>query len=84
MTLEEELRFTAQTLGDAKRTIICEPGRKDEVCRAVDRMSLAGLLSVRASEACPPGKLLVIDDQAIQASTNQSFQRAAKNIRLRP
>lgn len=82
MTLEEELRFAAQTLGDAQRTIICEPHRESEVSAAVELMGLTAILTVRTSEACPSGKLLVLDEQAMQASMNQMFQRAAKGIRM--
>ena len=84
MTPEEELALIAQEQGDAKRTLICEPERAEEVRAAVARMGRSHLYTVSASPACPAGKILILDDQALQASMNQTFLRAAKNIRLHP
>ncbi|NUS82766.1 MAG: hypothetical protein HOY75_08430 [Streptomyces sp.] len=81
MTPEEELRFMAQTLGDAERTIICEPQQEAQLRFLVDQMGMATLWTVRASLACPTGKILVLDEQAMQASFNQTLQRAAHNLR---
>lgn len=82
VTVEDEIRFYAQTLGDAERTILCEPDRVDDVRTAVEQMGVSHLLTVRASVSCPTGKLLVLDEQALQASMHQTFQRAAKSIRM--
>ncbi|MEI5032427.1 hypothetical protein RB201_04300 [Streptomyces sp. S1A(2023)] len=71
----EVARFFAQIIGDAKRTILCEPHRVDEIREAVDRADVAGTLTVQASAACPPGNLLVIDDQALEASFRQAASR---------
>ncbi|MEU8623292.1 hypothetical protein [Streptomyces sp. NPDC048669] len=75
MTLEEECRFFTQIIGDAKRTIICEQHRLDEIRKAVDRSDAAGILTVKTSPACPSGQLLVIDEQAAEASFNQVASR---------
>lgn len=84
MSPEEELALIAQEQGDAKRTLICKPERTDEVRTAVARMGRSHLYAVRASVACPHGKILVLDEQALQASMNQTFQRTAKNMRMHP
>lgn len=81
MTPDEMTRFFAQIIGDAKRTVLCEPHRVDEIRGAVDRMGAAGILTVKASKVCPEGKLLVIDEQALEASARQA---ASGPIRLRP
>lgn len=75
MTPEEEARFFAQIIGDAQRTILCEPHRVDEIRGAVDRMGAAGILTVKASQVCPEGKLLVLDEQAMEASLRQAASR---------
>ncbi|MFE5958909.1 hypothetical protein [Streptomyces rubiginosohelvolus] len=80
MTPDEMTRFFAQIIGDAKRTVLCEPHRVDEIRGAVDRMGAAGILTVKASRVCPEGKLLVIDEQAMEASYHQA---ASKPIRFR-
>ena len=84
MTPEEELALIAQEQGDAKRTLICEPERADEVRAAVAQTGRSHLYTVCASAACPPSKILILDEQALQASWNQTVQQAAKNIRMRP
>lgn len=84
MTVEEEIRFFAQTIGDAQRTLLCEPGRVDEIRAAVEAQGLGATITVRGSVGCPPGRLLLIDEPALQASMNQTMQRAARNIRMRP
>lgn len=75
MTLDEEVQFAAQIISDAKRTIICEPHRVDEIQEVVDRADVAGIVTVRGSRACPPGQVMVIDEQAMQADLNQAAQR---------
>ncbi|MFE9850312.1 hypothetical protein ACFYPN_16080 [Streptomyces sp. NPDC005576] len=80
MTPDEEVRFFAQIIGDARRTIICEPHLVDEIREVVDRAKMAGILTVKTSLACPPGQLVVIDEQAMEAEMNQA---ASQTIRLR-
>lgn len=75
MTPDEEARFFAQIIGDAKRTVLCEPHRVEEIRKAVDRMGMGGILTVKSSPVCPEGKLLVIDEQALEASARQAASR---------
>lgn len=51
----------------ARRTVICEPHREQEVRAAVDQLAAADIFTVRASVACPEGRLLLIDEAAIDA-----------------
>ncbi|MEV6854737.1 hypothetical protein AB0M89_13120 [Streptomyces microflavus] len=80
MTPEEEARFFVQIVGDAQRTVLCEPHRVAEIREAVERLDMAGILTVKTSQVCPEGKLLVIDVQALEASARQA---ASKPIRFR-
>ncbi|MEV7975414.1 hypothetical protein [Streptomyces sp. NPDC086519] len=73
--------FWAQIAGDAKRTILCEPHRVDEIQAAIDEHGYDHL-TLRASPYCPPGQLLVIDDAAVEASERQLIQRLRKGIRF--
>ena len=82
MNVEEEIRFWAQIQGDAQRTVICEPHRVDEIRAAVEARGYDAFLTVRASPGCPEGKLLVLDEAAMEASQRQLFQRAGRNIRF--
>ncbi|MGQ4733452.1 hypothetical protein ACUN3E_38060 [Streptomyces sp. Ju416(a)] len=75
MTPEEEFRFFAQIIGDAQRTVPCEPHRVAEIQEAVNRLGMAGIVTVKASQVCPEGKLLVIDEQALEASYRQTASR---------
>ncbi|MFM9616837.1 hypothetical protein ACKI14_02605 [Streptomyces turgidiscabies] len=73
--------FWKQAEGDAKRTVLCEPHRLDEIQTLIDERGYDHI-TVRASPFCPEGKLLVIDEAAMEASQRQLFQRAGKGIRL--
>ncbi|GAA0500786.1 hypothetical protein [Streptomyces olivaceiscleroticus] len=83
LTPEERLRFMAQVAGDAPRTIICEPHRVDQLRALVDQMGLSSIWTVLSSHACPAERILILDEQAMQASFNQDAQRAGRSIRLR-
>ncbi|MFP8944679.1 hypothetical protein ACLIYM_25050 [Streptomyces fenghuangensis] len=78
----DDIRFHAQIIGDAKRTIYCEPAVEEAVRAAVEEMDAGHLLTVVASPACPAGRLLVIDEQALEASYRATIQRSARGIRL--
>ncbi|MER6109332.1 hypothetical protein [Streptomyces hirsutus] len=76
----DDERFWDQIRGDAKRTILCEPHRADDLRAAVEQRGYGSFLSVRASPYCPAGKFLVLDDSAIEASWQQTIQRAARSL----
>ncbi|MFE2600120.1 hypothetical protein ACFXCZ_27135 [Streptomyces sp. NPDC059396] len=83
MDFLDELRFTMQVVNDAKRTLICEPDNAHEVRSLIDSMGASAAFDVKASTYCPPGQIIVLDEQALTASANQTFQRAAQGIRFR-
>lgn len=60
---------------ESKRTIVCEPRREHQIRAAVDQAGAADILTVRASAACPEGKLIVIDEQALDAGLLEAAQR---------
>jgi hypothetical protein len=71
--------FWAQVEGDAKRTVLCEPGRFDEIQAVIDERGYDHI-TLRASPFCPPGRLLVIDDSAMDASWRQTVKRAGRSL----
>jgi len=68
------LAFWKQIQGDARRTVLCEPHRVDEVRALVEERGYDHI-TVRASPVCPEGQFLVIDEVALEASWQQSLQR---------
>lgn len=83
MDVLEEIRFHMQVALDARRTLLCEPDQVTAVQAAVDQLGVGGTFTVKASPVCPAGKLLVLDEQAMEASWRQTVQRAGRGIRLR-
>jgi len=69
-----EVRFWAQVIGDAKRTVICSPEMESRCKGYVDTRGLAGIITVMASPACPDDRLYVIDDQAIMAGLDRPLR----------
>lgn len=70
-----DIRFYEQVIGDAKRTIYCEPSVAAAVRDAVEAHGAGRLFTVVASLACPEGKLIVADNAALEASFNEAMQR---------
>jgi hypothetical protein len=60
---------------ESKRTILCEPHHERQVRAAVDHAGAAEILAVRPSAACPEGKLIVIDDNALEAGLREAAQQ---------
>jgi hypothetical protein len=71
--------FWAQVQGDAQRIILCEPHRVDEIQAFIEERGYKHL-TLRASPYCPEGKLLVIDERAIEASGRQALQRSFRDL----
>lgn len=82
MDVLDEIRFLAQISADAERTLLCEPQLAPVVQAAVDQEGASHLFAVRASEHCPPGRILVLDEQAMGASWRQTVQRAVQDLRV--
>lgn len=82
MDVLDEIRFLMQTHTDAQRSLICTPDQVHAVKAAVDRLGAAGTFTVKASPVCPSGKILVLDEQALEASWQQTVQWAGHGIRF--
>jgi hypothetical protein len=74
----DDVRFWAQVTGDTRRTLICPPAIADKVRAKLDELGIAGLHDVQESPYTPAGQILVVDHNAIEASTRQAIQRAVK------
>lgn len=75
-----DIHFYALVAAESKRTIICEPHMADAIQAAIDGRDAGHLYTVRPSLACPERKLIVLDEQAMEAS----FQQAAQQGLRRP
>lgn len=82
MDISEEMRFVAQVAADAERTLLCEPFRVTAVQAAVEALGLTATFTVRSSPVCPPGKILVLDHWAMEASWRQTVRQFGRGIRL--
>lgn len=78
--MTDDEQFWQQIEGDAKRTVLCEPHRLDDIQAAVDQRGSTDIITVRASPHCPAGRLLVLDDGALEAAWRQTVQRAARSL----
>jgi hypothetical protein len=63
-----EVRFWAQVIGDAKRTVMCSPDLESRCKGYVDARGLSGLITVKASRYVPENQIFVIDDGAVAAT----------------
>lgn len=70
-----DIRFYEQVLLDARRTIFCPPDLAAAVQAVVEQYDAANLFTVRASTACPEHRLLLIDEQALEADFRASLLR---------
>lgn len=70
-----EVRFWAQVTGDAKRTVVCPPDLESRIKGWIDARDMSGLIEVRALRACPENRIFLIDEGALQASSNAGVQR---------
>jgi hypothetical protein len=70
----DAIQFFHLTREESKRTILCEPHREHQVRAVIDQAGAADILTVRPSTACPEGRLIVIDESAIEASLREAAQ----------
>jgi hypothetical protein len=73
-----EVRFWAQVMGDAKRTVICNPDLESRVKGWIDARGMGGLITVQATPVCPIDRTYIVDDAALQAAYNEVMQRPIK------
>jgi hypothetical protein len=70
-----EVRFWAQIIGDAKRTVFCAPDLESRIKGWVDARGMGGIITVIASPGCPEGRIFIADTPAMQATMNQAMSR---------
>lgn len=73
------IAFQAIVDAESSRTLIVEPHRHAQIQAAVDGAGANRWMTVLASPACPAGKILVFDEQAMDAGMNEM---AARPIRF--
>lgn len=73
-----EIRFWTQVMGDAKRTVICNPDLESRVKGWIDARGMGGLITVQATPICPINRTYIVDEQALQASLNEVLSRPIK------
>ena len=57
-----EVRFWAQVIGDAKRTIICDPDLESRIKAWIDARGMGGILAVSPSPYVPRNTILILSD----------------------
>lgn len=72
-----EVRFWAQVIGDAKRTIVCNPDLESRIKTWIDVRSMSGILKVEPNPYCPMDRVFVIDEQAINATLDRPLRLRA-------
>lgn len=82
MDILDEIRFHMQVATDARRTLMCAPDQADAVRAAVDQLGAGHVFTVKASSCCPEGTIVVIDEQALEASWQQTIQRTGHDLRV--
>lgn len=75
LRLLDAIAFQRIVDAESKRTLIVEPHRHAQIQAAVDGAGANRWLTVLASPACPAGKILVIDEQAMDAAMNEMASR---------
>lgn len=69
-----EVRFWAQVMTDARRTVFCPPEWESRCKSYVDARNLGGLITVVANPWMPPDQIVVVDENALEASNRQALQ----------
>ncbi len=80
MSVLDDVRFWAQVVGDAKRTIIVHTSWESDI-RWLCEVEGWNHLTVKPSPFIPVNTFLVLDEQAIEAQMRQDLRRP---IRYRP
>lgn len=70
----DAIQFYEIARQEAKRTILCEPHLEHAIRAAIDQLDGASVFTVQASPACPPGKLIILDPQALAAAEREFIQ----------
>src|SRR5690348_17024114 len=67
MSVWDEVRFWAQVIGDARRTIVCSPELESRLKMSIAARGLDGIYTVEVSRFVPDNRVIIIDQQAIDS-----------------
>jgi len=73
-----DVRFWMQVLTDARRTVLCSPENESRCKGYVDARGLAGQFTVIASPIVSDDHLIIVDEQALEATTNKAALGAGR------
>lgn len=76
-----EIRFWAQIVGDARRTIVCSPDLESRVKGWLSARGLDRIHTVEVNQYMPTDKIFIVDSGAFNAYMAQAMNRP---IRVTP
>jgi hypothetical protein len=80
-----EVRFWAQIIGDARRTIMCSPDNESRIKCWIDARGMSGVLTVEATPFVADDTIYVLDVQAANAAMERrALQDLKERFRLPP
>lgn len=68
MSLDPLTEFWMQIIGDSRRTVICNPDAESRIKSWIEARGLAGIITVQPTHSCPPDKIYIVDDPAMDAA----------------
>ena len=71
----ENLRLWMQELHDSERTVVCSPELESRVKTMVALSATPGLFDVRVMPGMADSQVIVVDHNAVEASTRQALLR---------
>ena len=74
MSILDNIRFWAQVVQDARRTLVVSPELEAPVVELVEAYGLAHLVTVKTSEHLLDGNAYLVDEQAIQAELERPLR----------
>lgn len=73
----DDCRFWSQVIEDSRRTLICPPELEPRLKTQMAALGLDGMVDVKVSTLLPDDTLLVVDENAMEASFQRDLQHAA-------
>jgi hypothetical protein len=63
-----DIRFWAQIMDDARRTVLCSPDLESRIKGIVDSYGAGGFITVLASPYVPDDKVYIVNEAGIRAA----------------
>lgn len=70
--VQTTIRFWRQIMGDAKRTILVQPGLEEKLRAAVLEADLDDIVTIKTSTFVPDNTAYVMDEQALRADMSRT------------